>query len=162
MRFTRGFGTRAASVLTVVNATATRRGEHRPMRNLAATSDADVLIVGGGPAGLALACALDNAGLSSTVIERQSLEAIRSSAEDGRDIALTHRARGQAASNSGRGAVATAESEPHAGYDGRNVLTLKFDNGFAGDPLARRISDRRLLVARMARDAPKQRPRLSN
>lgn len=63
------------------------------MRNLAATSDADVLIVGGGPAGLALACALDNGGLSSTVIERQSLEAIRSPAEDGRDIALTHRAR---------------------------------------------------------------------
>ena len=34
-------------------------------------ADADVLIVGAGPAGLALACALDAAGVSSLLLEQQ-------------------------------------------------------------------------------------------
>ncbi|MFM2058390.1 MAG: hypothetical protein RLY71_2775 [Pseudomonadota bacterium] len=55
---------------------------------------ADVLIVGGGPAGLALACALADAGLSSQVFERQSAAALADPSPDGRDIALTHRAVG--------------------------------------------------------------------
>lgn len=53
----------------------------------------DVLIVGGGPAGLALAAALADAGLRSQVLEQQPLAALQSPAEDGREIALTHRAR---------------------------------------------------------------------
>jgi ubiquinone biosynthesis UbiH/UbiF/VisC/COQ6 family hydroxylase len=56
-------------------------------------TDADVLIVGAGPAGLALACALDAGGITPLVLERQSIEPLRAPAEDGRDIALTHRAR---------------------------------------------------------------------
>ncbi|MGE0032156.1 MAG: 5-demethoxyubiquinol-8 5-hydroxylase UbiM [Steroidobacteraceae bacterium] len=55
--------------------------------------DADVLIVGAGPAGLALACALDAAGITPLVLERQSIEPLRAPGEDGRDIALTHRSR---------------------------------------------------------------------
>jgi len=55
--------------------------------------DAEVLIVGAGPAGLALACALGDAGLSVRVLEQNSLDAVRDPAPDGRDIALTHRAR---------------------------------------------------------------------
>ncbi|WP_310734359.1 5-demethoxyubiquinol-8 5-hydroxylase UbiM [Ideonella livida] len=53
----------------------------------------DVLIVGAGPAGLALACALADAGLRSHVLEQQPLDALVDPPEDGRDIALTHRAR---------------------------------------------------------------------
>lgn len=54
--------------------------------------DADVLIVGAGPSGLALAIALADAGLRSTVVDAQSPAQIAEPAPDGRDIALTHRA----------------------------------------------------------------------
>lgn len=53
--------------------------------------DADVLIVGAGPAGLALAIALADAGLRPTVIDAQPAERIADPAPDGRDIAITHR-----------------------------------------------------------------------
>lgn len=53
----------------------------------------DVLVVGAGPAGLALACALADIGLSVTVLEQQDEARIADPQPDGRDIALTHRAR---------------------------------------------------------------------
>jgi len=67
----------------------------RPMDSGASTpaQDADVLIVGAGPAGLALACALGDAGLAVTLLEQQPLAALQDPADDGREIALTHRAR---------------------------------------------------------------------
>ncbi|MFT3820531.1 MAG: 5-demethoxyubiquinol-8 5-hydroxylase UbiM [Rubrivivax sp.] len=55
--------------------------------------DADVLIVGAGPAGLALAAALADQGLHCTLLEQQPQSALEQPAEDGREIALTHRAR---------------------------------------------------------------------
>lgn len=55
--------------------------------------DTDVLIVGAGPAGLALACSLADAGLHSIVLEQAPLAALADPPEDGRDIALTHRSR---------------------------------------------------------------------
>ena len=55
--------------------------------------DSDVLIVGAGPAGLALARSLADAGLQSLVLEQAPQAAIENPAEDGRDIALTHRSR---------------------------------------------------------------------
>jgi len=51
----------------------------------------DVVIVGAGPAGLALAAALAGSGLRIALVERQPLAAIASPAVDGREIALTHR-----------------------------------------------------------------------
>ena len=55
--------------------------------------DSDVLIVGAGPAGLALSVALAQGGLRSTVLEQCDAQTLAQPSEDGRDIALTHRAR---------------------------------------------------------------------
>ena len=55
--------------------------------------DTDLVIVGAGPAGLSLAIAAAGAGLRATVVEQQPLEAVERPADDGREIALTHRAR---------------------------------------------------------------------
>ena len=55
--------------------------------------DADVLVVGAGPAGLALGAALADAGLQVTLLEQQGAAALHDPPEDGREIALTHRAR---------------------------------------------------------------------
>jgi ubiquinone biosynthesis UbiH/UbiF/VisC/COQ6 family hydroxylase len=52
---------------------------------------AEVLIVGAGPAGLSMACALADAGISSCVLEANSLASLQDPAEDGREIALTHK-----------------------------------------------------------------------
>lgn len=57
------------------------------------TQHADVTIIGAGPAGLCLARALSGQGLRVVVLERQALDAVRSPAFDGREIALTHRSR---------------------------------------------------------------------
>lgn len=53
----------------------------------------DVLIVGGGPAGLSLAIAVAQAGLAATVLEQQPESALADPAPDGREIALTHSSR---------------------------------------------------------------------
>jgi len=53
----------------------------------------DVVIVGAGPAGLALACALSDAGLSVRLLEQQPLAALETPGDDGREIAITHRSR---------------------------------------------------------------------
>jgi ubiquinone biosynthesis UbiH/UbiF/VisC/COQ6 family hydroxylase len=55
--------------------------------------DADVLVVGAGPAGLSLACALAQAGWQVVVVEQQPLGTLQAPADDGREIALTHRSR---------------------------------------------------------------------
>jgi ubiquinone biosynthesis UbiH/UbiF/VisC/COQ6 family hydroxylase len=50
----------------------------------------DIVIVGGGPAGLSFACSLKNSGIRMAVVEKQPLESMSSPSFDGRDIALTH------------------------------------------------------------------------
>ena len=49
-----------------------------------------VLIVGAGPAGLALAIGLAKAGVAVTLVERQAEDELAEPAFDGREIALTH------------------------------------------------------------------------
>jgi ubiquinone biosynthesis UbiH/UbiF/VisC/COQ6 family hydroxylase len=60
-------------------------------RNAAETLD--VVIVGAGPAGLALACALSDLGLGVRLLEQHSLTALEAPEDDGREIAITHRSR---------------------------------------------------------------------
>ncbi|AQR72400.1 5-demethoxyubiquinol-8 5-hydroxylase UbiM [Sphingomonas sp. LM7] len=52
--------------------------------------DCDVVIVGAGPAGLALARSLRDCGLDIVMVERQPLAALTEPRFDGREIALTH------------------------------------------------------------------------
>ena len=54
---------------------------------------ADVVIVGAGPAGLSLACALGDAGLQVDVVEQLPLSTLEAPPDDGREIALTWRSR---------------------------------------------------------------------
>lgn len=53
----------------------------------------DILVVGAGPAGLSLACALRESGLKVTLLEQQSRDTLEQPAFDGREIALTHHSR---------------------------------------------------------------------
>ncbi len=53
----------------------------------------DMIIVGAGPIGLALAASLGRAGLDIALVERQTRENLASPAFDGREIALTHESR---------------------------------------------------------------------
>ncbi len=50
----------------------------------------DIAIMGGGPAGLALATSLSGTGLSVAVVEKQPEAALEQAGFDGREIALTH------------------------------------------------------------------------
>lgn len=52
--------------------------------------DSDVLVIGAGPAGLALAISLGQAGLSVIVLDAQARTAMAAPKDDGREIALTH------------------------------------------------------------------------
>ena len=52
--------------------------------------DSDVLVIGAGPAGLALAISLGQAGLSVIVLDTQAHAALSAPKDDGREIALTH------------------------------------------------------------------------
>lgn len=54
------------------------------------SQDAEVVIVGAGPAGLAMAIALHDAGFGVTVLDLQARDALAAPPEDGREIALTH------------------------------------------------------------------------
>jgi ubiquinone biosynthesis UbiH/UbiF/VisC/COQ6 family hydroxylase len=56
-------------------------------------SSYDVVVVGAGPAGLALGRSLADSGLSCLILEQATQANIENPAEDGREIALTHRSR---------------------------------------------------------------------
>lgn len=50
----------------------------------------DIIIIGAGPAGLAVARTLADTGLDMVLVERQPLAVVQDPPNDGRDIALTH------------------------------------------------------------------------
>ena len=55
--------------------------------------DTDIIIVGGGPAGLAFARQFKDSSLNITLIEKAPEESLKNPAYDGREIALTHLSR---------------------------------------------------------------------
>lgn len=117
----------------------------------------DVIIVGAGPAGLALAGALGPAGLRIALIERQSAEVLAEPPRDGRDIALTHRSADHLRALGAwqrLGDDATAPLREARVWNGRSRFALCFatDSG-AGDPLGHLVSNhdiRRTLYAAVA------------
>ncbi len=54
------------------------------------TDFSDVIIVGAGPSGLAMACSLALAGFDVAIFDGQSQQALEDAANDGREIAMTH------------------------------------------------------------------------
>ncbi len=104
--------------------------------------DTDVAIIGAGPAGLALACALDGSGLRVTLLERAPDAAVADPAFDGREIALTHRSQ---AILRGLGAWDRIPAEQTAPLreakvvNGASPLALRFAPGGDGEPLGRLV-----------------------
>ncbi|GAA4767050.1 5-demethoxyubiquinol-8 5-hydroxylase UbiM [Stakelama sediminis] len=90
----------------------------------------DVLIVGGGPAGLAFARSLAGTGLDIAIIERQSHAALADPAPDGREIALTHRSVATLKQLGAWSLIAPEEVAPLREakvYNGRSRFALSFD-----------------------------------
>ncbi len=98
--------------------------------------DCDVIIVGGGPAGLAFVRSLRDTGLEVLLVERQPRAALAEPAYDGREIALTH---GSRAILERMGAweriPEIAPLQAARVRNGRSAFALDFDPGHDGQPL---------------------------
>ena len=104
--------------------------------------DTDVAIVGAGPAGLALACALSGSGLRVTLLERAPEAAIAEPAFDGREIALTHRSQSILRELGAWARIPAAETSPLREakvLNGASPLALRFAPGREGEPLGRLV-----------------------
>ena len=55
--------------------------------------DYDIVVIGGGPAGLSFACSMADLNLNVILVEKSALESISKPKPDGREIALTHHSR---------------------------------------------------------------------
>jgi len=55
--------------------------------------DYDIVVIGGGPAGLSFACSMAGLNLNVVLVEKSALESISKPKPDGREIALTHHSR---------------------------------------------------------------------
>ena len=55
--------------------------------------DYDIVVIGGGPAGLSFACSMAGLSLNILLVEKSALESISKPKPDGREIALTHHSR---------------------------------------------------------------------
>jgi len=53
----------------------------------------DIVVIGGGPAGLSFACSMAGLNLNILLVEKSALESISKPKPDGREIALTHHSR---------------------------------------------------------------------
>lgn len=93
------------------------------------------LIVGAGPAGLALAIGFAKAGLAVTLIERQKEEQISDPAFDGREIALTHASIAALKRLDAWERIAPDAIHPLVEarvFNGTSPLALSFDPGHTG------------------------------
>lgn len=120
-------------------------GASPPMPDAEGIGMLDIVIVGGGPVGLAFARSLDGTGLNIAVIERQPLAALADPAPDGREIALTHRSIGILKALGAWQRIDPAEIFPLREaqvFDGGSPLALSFDtNGSGEDRLGNLVSN---------------------
>jgi len=126
------------------------------------TVDSDVLIVGGGMAGMTLACALAGAGVSVTVLDRAPPDAQMTRDYDGRASAIAH-----ASAMALRGIGLWPLLEPHAspindirvadGHPMRGIspLFLHYDHRDVGDAPFGYIIENRLIREALAAFAAK-------
>ena len=108
----------------------------------------DIVIVGGGPAGLSFARALAGSGLSLAVIEQQEREAFASPSYDGREIALTHRSI-RLLSDLGAWSKIPAEEvsalKEARVLNGSSPLALSFDTGDRPEPVLGMLASNHLI-----------------
>ena len=55
--------------------------------------DYDIVVIGGGPAGLSFACSMAGLNLNVILVEKSAFESLSKPKPDGREIALTHHSR---------------------------------------------------------------------
>lgn len=92
----------------------------------------DVIIVGGGPAGLSLACALTGSGLTIAIVELQDEAVLAEPLYDGREIALTHRSIRSLTDFGAWARIPGTEKSPLRKaqvLNGGSPLALSFDTG---------------------------------
>jgi ubiquinone biosynthesis UbiH/UbiF/VisC/COQ6 family hydroxylase len=122
--------------------------------------DCDVLIVGGGPAGLSLARSLADTPLKLVVVERQPEAAIAAPAYDGREIALTHRSIGTLKALGAWDLLSPDEISPlneARVLNGASPFALSFEtSNHGGGPLSLMVPNHRIREAlyRTVRDQP--------
>lgn len=95
---------------------------------------APVLIIGAGPAGLSMACALADVGIASHVLEACPEAELAEPREDGREIALTHRGIAVLQSLGAWQDLPTEAISPLRQarvFDGTTANSLHFDSGSA-------------------------------
>jgi ubiquinone biosynthesis UbiH/UbiF/VisC/COQ6 family hydroxylase len=102
------------------------------------TMDYDVIIAGGGPAGLAFARSLNDMGLETILVERQPHAALADPAYDGREIALTHGSRAILERLGAWQLIPEGRISPLQAArvrNGRSAFALDFEPGPAGEAL---------------------------
>lgn len=91
----------------------------------------DIVIIGAGPAGLSFARSLKDSSLKVLLVERSSLETLRTPPEDGREIALTHLSVEMMKDSGAWQQLAKDDVSPICAakvLDGDSSYTLNFDN----------------------------------
>ncbi len=123
--------------------------------------DCDVVIVGGGPAGLAFARSLAGSGLNIVLLERAPMEALATPRFDGREIALTHGSKRILEQLGAWERLPADEIAPMRAarvVNGDSPFSLGFTAGEAGDPLGYLVPNHRIRAALY--DAVKDQPDL--